>query len=159
MLWIEFLSTFSDIALRCMPQNFVDDNSTLVQIMSCCLMAPSHYLSQCWLRSMWLYGVTGPQWIVRTAISSFVMILINISMIYILLSILNKLFSDDFQPVSDNPLSSTKPLYHYVESMMIYFQLNPMEPTAVKSESKYKTFISRTCKWNCKMIAMVGQCV
>ena len=31
-----------------MPQNFANENSTLVQVMAWCLMAPSHYLSQCW---------------------------------------------------------------------------------------------------------------
>ena len=31
--------------------------------MACCLMAPSHYLSQCWPRSLSPYDVTRPQWV------------------------------------------------------------------------------------------------
>ena len=28
--------------------------STLAQVMACCLMAPSHYLNQCWLNINWI---------------------------------------------------------------------------------------------------------
>ena len=38
-----------------MPLDLTDDKSTLVQVMAWCLTAPSHYLSQCWLRFMLLY--------------------------------------------------------------------------------------------------------
>ena len=31
------------------PDKFDSSGSTLTQIMACCLMAPSHYLNQCWL--------------------------------------------------------------------------------------------------------------
>ena len=37
-----------EIALRWMPLDLTYDKSTLVQVMACCLAAPSHYLSQCW---------------------------------------------------------------------------------------------------------------
>ena len=46
-----------------MPLGLTDDKSTLVQVMACCLMAPSHYRSQCWPRFMSSYGVTRPQWV------------------------------------------------------------------------------------------------
>ena len=39
------------------------DKSTLVQVMDWCRQATSHYLSQCWPRSMSPYGVTRPQWV------------------------------------------------------------------------------------------------
>ena len=39
------------------------DKSTLVQVMAWCLQATSHYLSQCWPRSMSPNGVTRPQWV------------------------------------------------------------------------------------------------
>ena len=39
------------------------DKSTLVQVMAWCRQATSHYLSQCWPRSMSPYGVTRPQWV------------------------------------------------------------------------------------------------
>ena len=37
--------------------------STLVQVMAWCHQATSHYLSQCWPRSMPPYGFTRPQWV------------------------------------------------------------------------------------------------
>ena len=52
-----------EIALRSMPQDPTDDKSTLVQVMAWCRQAPSHYLSQCWPRSVSPNGVTRPQWV------------------------------------------------------------------------------------------------
>ena len=52
-----------EIALIWMSLDFADDQSTLVQVMAWCRQATSHYLSQCWPRSMSPYGVTGPQWV------------------------------------------------------------------------------------------------
>ena len=37
--------------------------STLVQVMAWCRQATSHHLSQCWPRSMLLYGIKRPQWV------------------------------------------------------------------------------------------------
>ena len=51
------------IALRWMPQDLTDDKSTLVQVVVWCRQATSHYLSQCWPRSMLPNGVTRPQWV------------------------------------------------------------------------------------------------
>ena len=39
------------------------DKSTLVQVMAWYHEATSHYLSQCWLRSMSPYGITRPPWV------------------------------------------------------------------------------------------------
>ena len=64
MLQIKFMSTSCEISPRWMPQDFTDDDiSTMVQVMAWCHGAPSHYLSQCWPRSEWPYGVTRPQWV------------------------------------------------------------------------------------------------
>ena len=46
-----------------MSLDFTDDKSTLIQVMAWCRQATSHYMSQCWLRSLSPYGVTRPQWI------------------------------------------------------------------------------------------------
>ena len=46
-----------------MPQDITDDASTLVQVMAWCHQATSHYLSQCWLKSLSPRGVTRPQWV------------------------------------------------------------------------------------------------
>ena len=40
------LSTSCESVSMWMPLNHIDDMSTLVQLMACCLMAPSHYLRQ-----------------------------------------------------------------------------------------------------------------
>ena len=37
--------------------------STLVKVMAWCHKATSHYLNQCWPRSLMPYGITIPQWI------------------------------------------------------------------------------------------------
>ena len=52
-----------EIALLWMSLDFADDLSTLVQVMAWCRQATSHYLSQCWPRSMSPNGITRPQWV------------------------------------------------------------------------------------------------
>ena len=52
-----------EIALTWMSLDFTDDQSTLVQVMAWCRQATSHYLSQCWPRSLSPYDVTRPQWV------------------------------------------------------------------------------------------------
>ena len=52
-----------EIALIWISLDFTDDQSILVQVMAWCRQATSHYLSQCWPRSMPLYGVTRRQWV------------------------------------------------------------------------------------------------
>ena len=47
-----------EIAVRWISLDLTDDKSTLVQVMAWCHQATSHYLSQCWLRSMSPYGIT-----------------------------------------------------------------------------------------------------
>ena len=49
-----------------MPLDLTDDKSTLVQVMAWCRQATSHYLSQCWPRSVSPNGVTRPQWVKLT---------------------------------------------------------------------------------------------
>ena len=50
-----------EITLRWTSQGLTDDKSTLVQVMAWCCQATSHYLNQCWPRSISPYGVTRPQ--------------------------------------------------------------------------------------------------
>ena len=52
-----------EVALIWMSLDFTDDQSTLVQVMVWCRQATSHYLSQCWPRSLSPYVVTRPQWV------------------------------------------------------------------------------------------------
>ena len=54
-----------EVALIWMSLNLTDDNSTLVQAMAWCRQATSHYLSQCWPRSVSPYGVARPQWLLK----------------------------------------------------------------------------------------------
>ena len=51
----------SEIALRRMSLDLTDDEPTLAQVMAWCRQATSHYLSQCWPRSLSPYDVTRPQ--------------------------------------------------------------------------------------------------
>ena len=55
-----------DNALWWMPQDLTDNKSTLVQVMVWCCQAESHYLSQCWPRSLLPNGITRPQWVKHT---------------------------------------------------------------------------------------------
>ena len=59
---------FNDNAFRWMPDDLTDDKLKLVQPMAWCHQAASHYLGQCWLRSMLPYGVIRPQWIIVTRV-------------------------------------------------------------------------------------------
>ena len=52
-----------EIVLIWISLNFTDDQSTLVQVMAWCRQATSHYLSQCWPRSLSPYGITRPEWV------------------------------------------------------------------------------------------------
>ena len=54
---------FCEVVLIWMSLDLTDDQSTLVQVMAWCHQATSHYLSQCWPRSLSPYGVTRPQWV------------------------------------------------------------------------------------------------
>ena len=49
-----------EMALIWMPLDFTDDKSTLVHVMAWCRRATSHYVSQCWPRSLSPYGLTRP---------------------------------------------------------------------------------------------------
>ena len=60
---INILSIFCEIAIMWMPQHLTDHQSTLVQVMAWCRQATSHYLSQCWPRSLSPYDVTRPKWL------------------------------------------------------------------------------------------------
>ena len=46
-----------------MPMDLTDGKSTLVQVMAWCRQATSHYLSQCWPRSLLPYGVLRLLWV------------------------------------------------------------------------------------------------
>ena len=63
VLVIEGWGISCEIAPIWMSLDFTDDQSTLFQVMAWCRQARSHYLSQCWPRSLSPYGVTRPQWV------------------------------------------------------------------------------------------------
>ena len=56
------------IVLRWISLDLSDDKSTLVQVMAWCRQAKSHYLSQCWPRSLSPYGVIRPQWVNKSVL-------------------------------------------------------------------------------------------
>ena len=55
----DIVNITSKIALRWMPQDLTDDQSTLVQAMAWCHQAPSHYLGLCSPIPMLPYGSLG----------------------------------------------------------------------------------------------------
>ena len=61
MFGIKSLSTSCEFAPRWIPLNTFDGKSAFDQVMACCSLATRHYLSQCWPRYLWLYGLTMPQ--------------------------------------------------------------------------------------------------
>ena len=61
--WTDISGAACKIVVRWIPQNSIDDKSTLVQVMAWCRQATSHYLSQRWARSMLPYGITRPRWV------------------------------------------------------------------------------------------------
>ena len=60
------LSTCYEMDFSWIPQNPIGDWSTLVRVMACCRQAASHYLNQCWPKSMSPYVVTGTQYHLNT---------------------------------------------------------------------------------------------
>ena len=52
-----------EIAFIWMSLDFTDNQSILVHVMAWWRLATSHYVSQCWPRSLSPYGVTRPQWV------------------------------------------------------------------------------------------------
>ena len=67
-LWINFKSTYCEIALSWILKNTSDDKLTLASVMAWCPQATSHYLSQCWPRYLSPYGTTRPQWVKAAAV-------------------------------------------------------------------------------------------
>ena len=63
LLQIDILSTASEMGLRWAPQDLIDNNSTLVEIMVLYCKVTSHFLSQCWPRSIWPNDITRRQWV------------------------------------------------------------------------------------------------
>ena len=63
VLLIGIFRSSHDNALSWMSQDRTDDKSILVQVMAWCHQATSHYLSQCWPRSLSPYDITRPQWL------------------------------------------------------------------------------------------------
>ena len=59
--WVKGWGITCEIALRWTSLDLTDGKLTLVRVMAWCQQATSHYLSQCWLRSMSPYGITRPQ--------------------------------------------------------------------------------------------------
>ena len=77
LIHIDILSTFHETAPEWMFQDHINDRSTLVQVMTWCRQAPSHYLSQCWPRSMSPWSITRPQWVKEEASSCPFRILVD----------------------------------------------------------------------------------
>ena len=71
ILVIDGWGIYYEIDLIRMSLDFTDDQPTLVQVMAWCCQATSHYLSQCWPRSLSPYGVIRPQWVNPSVMERF----------------------------------------------------------------------------------------
>ena len=60
---IDYWVISCEISVRWMSFDLTDDKSTLAQVMAWCHQATSHYLNQCWPRSLSPYGFTRLQWV------------------------------------------------------------------------------------------------
>ena len=63
ILVIDVWGISCEIALIWMSLDLTNDQSILVQVNAWCRQATSHYLSQCWRRSLSSYRVTRLQWV------------------------------------------------------------------------------------------------
>ena len=74
-LIIQSISSWSspcEFALKGTPQNVTKEKSTLVQVMAWCRhRAPSHYVRQCWHRSVSRNGVNMPQCVNHRSTAKF----------------------------------------------------------------------------------------
>ena len=61
-LGIDILSIQVNITFEWITEDPTAGNSTLGQVMAWCHQATSHYLNQCWPRSL-INGITRPQWL------------------------------------------------------------------------------------------------
>ena len=80
-----------EIVLRWISLDLSDDKSTLVQVMAWCRQATSHYLSQCWPRSLSPYVVIRPQWVKCLFTSQFNLCSPGVSMLYVHIYLLFRL--------------------------------------------------------------------
>ena len=114
--WTDTSCAACKIVERWIPQNSIDDKSTLVQVMAWCRQATSHYLSQCWPRSMSPYGVTRPQWVNGVyytqpqVVPSIYCILCTFQIVFIKVLTLNKWYNfEKTKPYKENmPWSPNK---------------------------------------------------
>ena len=60
--FLEWRLSSIQISLNCALKGPIDSKKELIQVLDWCHKAPSHYLNQCWLRSMMHYPVTRPQY-------------------------------------------------------------------------------------------------
>ena len=58
-----FRKISSIIAFKWTVQDPTDHESTLAQVITWCCQATTHYLSQCWPRSMSPHDISRPQWV------------------------------------------------------------------------------------------------
>ena len=90
--------------------------SISVQVMAWCSQAPSHYLSQCWPRSMMPYSVTSPQW-VNTETISYHQILQNLQSFRFLFRVVQS-----FQNLTGASAALLRYMYYHFENKSYFFK-------------------------------------
>ena len=141
------------IALRWMPLDLTDDKSTLVQVMAWCRQATSHYLSQCWPRSMSPNGVGRPQWVNLHSKQQYdIPVIFTLELVepvhmltrwgWVMQKCISKIGHHWFRQWLVTCLA---PKYYLNECWHIVNWTQIL----LKFESKYNNFLSRKCIWTC----------
>ena len=115
--WISVIDGWGiscEIALIWMSLDCTDDQSTLVHVMAWCHQATSHYLSQCWPRSLSPYGVTRPQWVEVRCVPTTPLWTIN-------LALCQDTYDQVYLPLSEHPRKNNKliPSSKLIQSILV----------------------------------------
>ena len=108
-----------EIVLRWFSLDLTDDKSTLVQVMAWCRQATSHYLSQCWPRSVSAYGVTRPQGVKTISWKVAVLAVGKLRIINMLMFILQLCLIGNWA-TAWLPIPSNPDVYIYISKIVLY---------------------------------------
>ena len=101
-----------------MSLDLTEHKSTLVQVMAWCRQATSHYLSQCWPRSMSPNGVTRPQWVKYKLWNAYMSRGFTVSYSASWVHVTN--WTSAFQHSCQAPMELSKGLWHSLDTWGTY---------------------------------------
>ena len=144
------------LILKTCIATFINSQSTMAQIIACCLTAPCHYLNQCWLGIIGIHPRTISEKITRHNFE------IN-NHINLFADFCEGTMSLLISPSAAHMCQWTGPALVHVmacslfrakplpEPMLAYCQLDAWEQISVKIESQFYHFNSRKCIWHFRL--------